>query len=109
MSTEKNSVVSIHRCVKCGTYWQQWADGYWSLADEQQAPAKCCDNNPEFISQLTPAPKPIVKREPIGYAVTAFSGGDLCFVGVWRHQEVANSMAGRAKHEARKVIPVYAN
>ena len=45
---ETRPVLSLHRCIVCGTRWLLWPDEgqgpIWNLLDGQQRPGSCCDN-----------------------------------------------------------------
>ena len=51
----REHTVSIHQCNTCGCYWRLWDNDTWSLADEKQQPAPCCDNSPHFLKAIVPA------------------------------------------------------
>lgn len=45
---------TMYRCRECNTLWRQFATGAWCLVDSKQKPQKCCDNSPNFLSNLDP-------------------------------------------------------
>lgn len=52
----REQTASIHQCNSCGCFWRRWRDGTWSLADSKQQSCQRCDNSPEFLAVLVPAP-----------------------------------------------------
>ena len=63
-----------YRCTKCGCIWRQHSEG-WSLADADQKPEQCCDNNPNFLYVIEPAEALYSKvSDPLSFDVDKDSG-----------------------------------
>ena len=39
-------------CTTCGCQWREHPDGSWSLYDDEQTPAECCDNVPMTLAPV---------------------------------------------------------